>query len=138
MSFLPHYCHSFRITVIPSVLLSFLPDYCHSFCISVIPSKLLPFQIFVILNSFNTLPYPKGEKNGHRRWPYMRVKLNKCTNSTIRYLLHEKSYILPSHLMYGKSGRFSFSSLLFFDKVLVKSPVVDSDIWAGLGRLGRV
>ena len=39
MSFLPHYCHSFRITVIPSVLLSFLPDYCHSFCISVIPSK---------------------------------------------------------------------------------------------------
>ena len=39
MSFLPHYCHSFRITVIPSVLLSFLPDYCHSFRISVIPSK---------------------------------------------------------------------------------------------------
>ena len=25
MSFLPHYCHSFRITVIPSGLLSFLP-----------------------------------------------------------------------------------------------------------------
>jgi hypothetical protein len=39
MSFLPHYCHSFRITVIPSGLLSFLPDYCHSFRISVIPSK---------------------------------------------------------------------------------------------------
>ena len=32
-------CHSFRISVIPSVLLSFLPDYCHSFRISVILSK---------------------------------------------------------------------------------------------------
>ena len=39
MSFLPHYCHSFRITVIPSGLLSFLPDYCHSFRISLIPSE---------------------------------------------------------------------------------------------------
>ena len=29
MSFLPHYCHSFRITVIPSELWSFLPNYCH-------------------------------------------------------------------------------------------------------------
>ena len=86
MSFLLHYCHSFRITVIPSGLLSFLPDCCHSFRIFVIPSrfvsflsnlvipsKSISFQIFVILNSFNTLPYPKGEKNGHRRWPYVRV-----------------------------------------------------------------
>ena len=24
-------CHSFRISVIPSIVLSFLPDYCHSF-----------------------------------------------------------------------------------------------------------
>ena len=39
MSFLPHYCHSFRITVIPSGLLSFLPDYCHSFWICLIPSE---------------------------------------------------------------------------------------------------
>jgi hypothetical protein len=39
LSFLPDYCHSFRIIVIPSGLLSFLPDYCHSFCISVIPSE---------------------------------------------------------------------------------------------------
>ena len=39
MSFLPHYCHSFHSTVIPSGLLSFLPYYCHSFRISVIPSK---------------------------------------------------------------------------------------------------
>ena len=86
MSFLPHQCHSFRSTVIPSGLLSFLPDYCHSFQIIVIPSRLvsflpnivipselLPFQIFVTLNSSGTLPYPKGEKNGHQRWPYMRV-----------------------------------------------------------------
>ena len=86
LSILPYYCHSFRISVIPSRLLSFLPDYCHSFQIIVIPSRLvsflpnivipsnlLPFQIFVILNSSGTLPYTKGEKNGHRRWPYMRV-----------------------------------------------------------------
>ena len=79
MSFLPYYCHSFRITVIPSELLSFLPDHCHSFQIIVIPSdidipsELLPLQIFVILNSSGTLPYLKGKKNGHRRWPYMRV-----------------------------------------------------------------
>ena len=43
MSFLPHYCHSFHITVIPSILLSFLPDFCHSFQIIVIPSGLLSF-----------------------------------------------------------------------------------------------
>ena len=40
MSFLPDYCHSFQIIVIPSILLSFLPDYCHSFRIIVIPSVL--------------------------------------------------------------------------------------------------
>ena len=72
LSFLPYYCHSFRIIVIPSVLVSFLPNI-------VIPSKLLPFQIFVILNSSSTLPYPKGEKNGHQRWPYMRVCIRKNT-----------------------------------------------------------
>ena len=32
--------HSFRIIVIPSVLLSFPPDFCHSFRIFVIPSVL--------------------------------------------------------------------------------------------------
>ena len=80
-------CHSFRIIVIPSVLLSFLPDYCHSFQIIVIPSglvsfllnivissKSLPFQICVILNSSSTLPYPKGEKNGHFNKREGRVK----------------------------------------------------------------
>ena len=55
-------CHSFRIIVIPSILLSFFPDYCHFFRIIVIPSvlvsflpnivipsELLLFKIFVIL-----------------------------------------------------------------------------------------
>ena len=40
--------HSFRIFVIPSILLSFLPYYCHSFRIIVIPTELLPFHIFFI------------------------------------------------------------------------------------------
>ena len=62
---LPDYCHSFRIFVILSGFLSFLP-ICHAF-------RIIAFQIFVILNSSSTLSYPKGEKNGHRRWPYMRV-----------------------------------------------------------------
>ena len=31
LSFLPYYCHSFQIIVTPSVLLSFLPNYRHSF-----------------------------------------------------------------------------------------------------------
>jgi hypothetical protein len=76
LSFLPDYCHSFQIIVIPSRLVSFLPNI-------VIPSKLLPFQIFVILNSSSTLPYPKGEKNGHRRWPFMRVFV-KITHECIQ------------------------------------------------------
>ena len=51
MSFLPHYCHSFHSTVIPSGLLSFLPDYIHSFRISVIPSKYChSFQIIATSN----------------------------------------------------------------------------------------
>ena len=68
-------CHSFHISVIPSIVLSFLPDYCHSFQIIVIPSvlvsfllnivipsELLPFHIFFILISSSILPYPKDEK----------------------------------------------------------------------------
>ena len=39
-------CHSFRIIVIPSVLLSFLPDYCHSFRIFVILSRCLSFLLY--------------------------------------------------------------------------------------------
>ena len=77
-------CHSFRIIVIPSIVLSFLPDYCHSFRIIVIPSVLVSFlpNIVIPSESFRELqiptssksfPHPKGEKNGHRRWPYMRV-----------------------------------------------------------------
>ena len=77
MSFLPPYCHSFRITVIPSILLSFLPHYCHSFRSIVIPSVLvsflpnivIPSELFrelQILPSSKSFPYPTGEKNGHR------------------------------------------------------------------------
>ena len=62
LSFLPHYCHSFRITVIPSRLLSFFPDFCHSFRICVIPSILVSFlpyychffRIIVISNIFTS------------------------------------------------------------------------------------
>jgi hypothetical protein len=44
-------CHSFRISVIPSVVLSFFPDYCHSFQISVISSEYChSFQIITISN----------------------------------------------------------------------------------------
>ena len=79
MSFLPHDCHS-------PIILSFLPDYCHSFWISVIPSVLLSFlpnivipsKLFrelQILTSSKSFRYPKGEKNGHQRWPYMQVLL---------------------------------------------------------------
>ena len=70
LSFLPHYCHSFHITVIPS-------EHCHSF-------RIITISNICHGHSFGTLPYPKGEKNGHRRWPYMRVVLNKssiCTYS---------------------------------------------------------
>ena len=58
MSFLPHYCHSFRSTVIPSALLSFLPDYCHS------------FQIIAISNIFHPeyLQYPPIPE-GREKWP---------------------------------------------------------------------
>ena len=77
-------CHSFRISVIPSVLLSFLPNYCHSFRIIVIPSVLvsflpnivIPSELFrelLILTSSKGFPYPKDEKNGRQRWPHMRV-----------------------------------------------------------------
>ena len=73
-------CHSFRISVIPSVLLSFLPYYCHSFRIIVIPSVLvsflpnivIPSELFrelQILTSSKSFPCLKSEKNGHRRWP---------------------------------------------------------------------
>ena len=49
LSFHPYYCHSIRITVIPSGSLSFLPNYCHSFHIGVIPSEYCySFRITVI------------------------------------------------------------------------------------------
>ena len=79
MSFLLCFCHSFHMTVIPSILLAFLLYYCHSsrifsFLLNIaIPSKLLPFPIFVIQKSSCTLPYQEGEKIGQQSWPYLRV-----------------------------------------------------------------
>ena len=81
VSFLPYYCHSFRIIVIPSRLLSFLPDQCHSFRILSFLPNYYHFKIFIILNSSGILPYPKDEKNGHRRWPYMRVLIKFLYNN---------------------------------------------------------
>ena len=78
-----YYCHSFRITVIPSVLVSFLPYLCHSFRILSFFPNYYHFKIFVILNSSCTLPYLKGEKNGHRRWPCIRV-INRFLPPLIR------------------------------------------------------
>jgi hypothetical protein len=69
-------CHSFHITVIPSGLLSFPPDYCHSF-------QKLSFRELQILTSSKSFPYPKGEKNGNQRWPYLRVKYNIFSFSKI-------------------------------------------------------
>ena len=69
MSFLPHYCHSFHSTVIPSRLLSFLPDQCHSFHITVIPSKYChSFQIIQRItntNQLQKLPIPEVRE----KWP---------------------------------------------------------------------
>ena len=74
MSFFLHNSNPFRITFISSWSISFLQYYCHSFRIIVIPSKSLPFQIFVILNSSCTFPYPKGEEIGRAACrPYLRV-----------------------------------------------------------------
>ena len=61
----------FSLIVIPSVLLSFLPNI-------VILSEL--FRELQILTSSKSFPYPKGEKNGHWRWPYMRVIVKKQTH----------------------------------------------------------
>ena len=109
MSFLPHQCHSFRVTVIPSVLLSFLPDYCHSFCISVIPSKYChSFQIIQKItntNQLQTFPYLKGEKNGHRRWPYMRVNSRPAAPAEI--------------YCYDRVDQRSFTDILQLSKALV-------------------
>ena len=66
----------------------------------IIPSKLLAFQIFVVLNSSNTLTYPKGEKNGHRRWPYMRVLIvNRCEYSNFSPLDPFNIYAIAAVLL---------------------------------------
>ena len=117
MSFLPHQCHSFHISVIPSVLLSFLPDYFHSFRITVIPSvlvsfllnvvipsELLPFQIFFILNSSGTLPYPKGEKIGQQSRPYLQVFVKYFLSFSQKNLSPEKTKCLVFNFCYAKEA----------------------------------
>ena len=83
MSFLPNQCHSFRNTVIPSVILSFLPDCCHSFHISVIPSEflsLLPnyshFEEFCIIFSFN--PILTGTRRNQPKHEYQVTTAEIC------------------------------------------------------------
>ena len=56
LSFLPDYCHSFPIIVIPFILVSFLLNYCHSFRIIAVSKICHPEQ----------LPTPKGEKFGRQ------------------------------------------------------------------------
>merc|ERR1712051_34685 len=115
LPFLLYYCHSFRISVILSVLLSFLPDYCHSFRIIVIPSKL--FRELQILTSSKSFPYPKAEKNGHRRWPYMRVihkKLNKSCSLDKIFFLEKKMLVekKTSFLFFSKGHIFEIFILV--------------------------
>ena len=126
MSFLLYYCHSFRIIVIPSGLLSFLPDYCYSLRIIVIPSKSLPFhchsfriivipsesllfQIFVILNSFCTLPYPKGETIGQQSRPYLRVfiSLEKLGHTNFVVAMLSVTNHIYHHILVESSTVFS-------------------------------
>ena len=102
-------CHSFHITVILSGLLSYLPYHCHSFQIIVIPYELLSFfpnivipsKLFrelQILTSSKSFPYPKGEKNGHRRWPYMRVVVKK--NSFVCFCEEFTSWKFPFEIIW--------------------------------------
>ena len=112
MSFLPLYCHFFRTTVIPSGFLSFLPVVCRFFQIFVIPSKflsflpnivipsqLLPFQIYVILNSSSTFPYPKGEKIGKQSRPYLQVciKQKESQSFAVCTYIHKLSNLGHTH-----------------------------------------
>jgi hypothetical protein len=103
-------CHSFRITVIPSGLLSFLPDYCHSFRIIGIPSVLVSFfpnivipskffRELKILTSSKSFPYPKGEKNGYQRWPYLRVIMN-CT---VRHSFRDFMFVIKDAFTSARS-----------------------------------
>ena len=72
MSFLPHQCHSFRITVISSRCLSFFPDFCHY------------FQIFVILPSLAWLGvYILGYYNFSIGWMVTPLLLRCAPSSSI-------------------------------------------------------
>ena len=96
-------CHSFQIIVIPSRLLSFLPNI-------VIPSKLLPFEIFVILNTSCTLPYPKGEKIGRQSRPYLRV-YSKSGKNLPHWTYHDYSCLKRIGLKHFPMNDSWFQSL---------------------------
>ena len=93
MPFLPPYCHSFRSTVIPSIVLSFLPDYCHSFWIIVIPSVLVSFLPNIVIiqritnaNYLQKLPIPEGPE----KWPLevaIYASSSKCNHILMSHIL---------------------------------------------------
>ena len=60
------------------------------------------FQIFVILNSSVTLPYPKGEKNGHQRGPFMQVNIN-IGNLTTHIAIVNKGRWNKNHIICRES-----------------------------------
>ena len=104
---LPDYCHSFRIFVILSGFLSFLP-ICHAF-------RIIAFQIFVILNSSSTLPYPKGEKIGRQSRPYLRVYSKRINFSWNRSILCQKLF-QPNVYPISRKGETREENSIVFHK----------------------
>ena len=104
LSFLPDYCHSFRGFVIPSLLVSFLLNTKEKYNLSALTIELKYLQILTTSKSF---PYQKGEKNGHRRWPYMRVYLK--VDLTEVFLLFFLSICLLSNWQFSCFPKYSIS-----------------------------
>ena len=94
-------------------MVSFLPNI-------VIPSKL--FRELQILTSSKSFPYPKGEKNAHQRWPYMRVihkKLNKSC-SLAKFFFLEKKMLVEKKLLFRFSQKDTYLKFSFlFPSVLL-------------------
>ena len=81
-------CHSFYITVIPSILPSFLPYYRHSFQIIVISFYYgYPFQLThrITNTSSKSFPYPKGNKNPPEMAIYASYVIRFCQVLRISY-----------------------------------------------------
>ena len=115
LSFLLHYCHSFRITVISSGLLSFLPYQSHSFRIL---SFLLNYCHYLSswIRSSGTLPYPKGEKIGRQSRPYLRVCLIYCLKIRFStFIADQYSSPQPCTVLNRDFDTFIQNSRTFFD-----------------------